>query len=63
MSKQPIKDKWLDQDKYEVKAIEVNDVIKDPFHKEINKGENVFLIKNDNIIVLLIKWKGAMVHY
>jgi hypothetical protein len=54
MSNQLIKDKRPDQDNYEVKENEVKNVIKDPFCKEINKGENVFLIKNDNIIVILL---------
>jgi hypothetical protein len=54
MYNQLIKDKISDQDNYEVKANEVKNVIKEPFHKEINKGENVFLIKNDNIIVILL---------
>jgi hypothetical protein len=54
MSNQLIKDKRPDQDNYEVKENEVKDVIKEPFRKEINKGENVFLIKNDNIIVILL---------
>jgi hypothetical protein len=54
MSNQLIKDKRLGQDNYEVKENEVKYVITEPFHKEINKGEYVFLIKNDNITVILL---------
>ena len=54
MSNQLIKDKRPDQDNYEVKENEVKNLIKEPLHKEINKGEKFFLIKNDNIIVILL---------